>query len=72
MPVVLAREDYARWLDLAAPDPTEPLRPYAADEMRAYPVSSRVGSPKNDDATLIDRIDVLEPRPGSPPGVDEN
>jgi putative SOS response-associated peptidase YedK len=72
MPVILAREDYSRWLDVAAPDPAELLRPYPAEEMRAYPVSSRVGSPKNDDATLLERIDVPDPQPGTPLGVDQD
>lgn len=56
MPVILAREDYARWLDYEIPDAQALLRPYPADEMRAYPVSSRVGSPKNDAPELIEPI----------------
>ncbi len=51
MPVILAAEDYARWLDVAASNATELLRPYPADEMQAYPVSTRVNTPKNDDAS---------------------
>lgn len=53
MPVILPSESWTPWLDPDAP--TERLerllRPYAA--MRYYPVSSAVGSPRNDDPSLI-------------------
>jgi hypothetical protein len=32
------------------------LRPYPADEMKMWPVSERVNSPKNDDPSLLDPI----------------
>ena len=72
MPVILAAGDYARWLDVALPDATALLQPYPADEMKAYPVSTRVNAPKNDDATLIDRVGIQDPEPCTPPGVDED
>jgi len=72
MPVILAAEDYARWLDVAQPKGAELLRPYPADEMMAYPVSTRVNTPKNDDAQLLERIEVTHPAPCTPPGVDED
>ena len=56
MPVILGRQFEAGWLDR---DLTEPevvvsfLKPYDAGEMEAYPVSSRVSFPRNDDAGLI-------------------
>lgn len=56
MPVILAPEDYARWLDPA----TSPalaqalLKPYPSDAMLAYPVSTRVNSVRNDDAGCIE------------------
>lgn len=52
MPVILPPTAYATWLD-----PTVPrgalaalLQPYPASAMQVYPVSSRVNSPRNDDA----------------------
>jgi putative SOS response-associated peptidase YedK len=33
------------------------LRSYPAERMRAYPVSRRVGSPRNDDPGLIEPAD---------------
>jgi len=58
MPVILEPGDYARWLapgDQAKP-PVELLRPFPAEKMRAWPVSSRVGNVRNNDPGLIDRI----------------
>jgi len=53
MPVIRARENYERWLDVSEPDPADLLCPFDSAAMRAYPVSTRVNSPKNDDAELI-------------------
>jgi putative SOS response-associated peptidase YedK len=56
MPVILGREARAAWLN---PSPTAPgqlehlLVPYPAEEMVAFPVSTRVNSPANDDAGCI-------------------
>lgn len=52
MPVIIAPENYQRWLT-ANPPPLDLLKPYPADRMRVWPVSDRVGSPQNDDAQLI-------------------
>jgi putative SOS response-associated peptidase YedK len=55
MPAILDRADEARWLD---PEITEPeavldcLRPYAAEAMIAYPVSTRVNAPQNEGPEL--------------------
>jgi putative SOS response-associated peptidase YedK len=58
MPVILEPGDYARWL--APGDPAKPpvdlLRPFTAEKMHAWPVSSRVGNVRNNDAELIDKI----------------
>jgi putative SOS response-associated peptidase YedK len=56
MPVILAAENYVRWLDTADADPADLLRPYPSDAMRAYPVSTKVNSPKNDDESLIEPL----------------
>jgi putative SOS response-associated peptidase YedK len=56
MPVILAPEVEAVWLDPALTDP-EPLRsllvPYPAEAMEAYPVSPAVNAVANDDAQLV-------------------
>jgi putative SOS response-associated peptidase YedK len=55
MPVILPPSDYSAWLDPATPakDAQAMLRPYDADAMEAYPVSTRVNSPRNDDPDVI-------------------
>lgn len=53
MPVILDPADYERWL--TEDDPRDLLEPYPAELMRAYRVGTRVNSPKNDDATLVER-----------------
>jgi len=56
MPVILAPEDYDRWLDPAIqkPEQLQPLlRPYPSDAMLALAVSTHVNSPRNDDPDCI-------------------
>lgn len=56
MPVILKPEDESRWLNGEPPAPDEMqamLGPYSSGAMDAYPVSSRVNSPVEDDARLI-------------------
>lgn len=51
MPVILAEQDYALWLDPSFEkiDRLQALLdPYPASEMKVYPVSSLVNNPKND------------------------
>lgn len=58
MPVILGASDYDMWLD---PDNKrldelqDLLRPCAADEIEAYPVSTRVNSPATDSPDCIER-----------------
>jgi putative SOS response-associated peptidase YedK len=57
MPVILSPDDYERWLDPELKD-VDGLRsmlvPYPATEMKAYPVSTLVNSPKNDSPKCIE------------------
>jgi len=52
MPLIIAPEDYAAWLDPANAGAKALLRPYPAARMRSHPVSERVNSPDEDDAEL--------------------
>jgi putative SOS response-associated peptidase YedK len=59
MPVILPRELEAVWLDLAETQASALvplLRPYPADVMAAYPVSTAVNSPQADGPELIARL----------------
>ena len=60
MPVILEPKDYDRWLDTADPSrpPLDLLRPYPADRMKSWPVSSRVGNVRNNDTELLEPVDV--------------
>lgn len=53
MPLILSPSDYARWLS-DEEDPRDLLKPFPAEPMRLWPVSTRVNSPKNDDPGLIE------------------
>jgi putative SOS response-associated peptidase YedK len=59
MPVVIEQEDFGKWLDPAMHDSakaSELLQPAADGVLAMHPVSSRVNTPKNDDAALIEPV----------------
>ncbi len=57
MPVILRPEQEAAWLDTEANrDWQRELGPFPSDLMAAYPVSSRVNSPRYDDPSLIEPL----------------
>lgn len=55
MPVILSVDGHDRWLDLNA-DPSQILKPYPSDDLKAHPVDKRVGNVKNNDAGLIEPL----------------
>jgi len=55
MPVILAPADYECWLS-DEPDPRALLKPFPAEPMRLWPVSTRVNSVRNDDPGLIEPV----------------
>ena len=60
MPVIVHPRDWPAWLGEESAD-IDRLRaimqPYPANERKAWPVSTRVSSPENDDAALIEPIE---------------
>jgi putative SOS response-associated peptidase YedK len=48
---------YARWLGDEA-DPHDLLRPFPSEAMRMWPISTRVNKPENDDASILDAIEL--------------
>jgi putative SOS response-associated peptidase YedK len=62
MPVIVAPEDYAKWLGEDEADPVrllQMLKPFPAEAaMKAFPVDVRVGNVNNDDAALIESPNV--------------
>jgi putative SOS response-associated peptidase YedK len=57
MPAILAPADYTRWLG-EEPDPRDLMRPYPAELMRIWLISTRVNKPENDDAAIVEPIEV--------------
>ena len=58
MPVILHQDDYSLWLDhdVRKLEMVEDLlRPYPADEMASYPVSTLINSPRSQGERLIER-----------------
>lgn len=68
MPVIVAAPDYERWLDVAHVDVADLFAPFPAAAMLWYPVSTRVNSVRNEDASLVERVDedVVGPEPAAP------
>jgi putative SOS response-associated peptidase YedK len=58
MPVILDEQDHARWLD-ATQEADDLLRPAPEELLEAYPVSTKVNSPANEGAELIQPIAAL-------------
>ena len=58
MPVILAPEDYACWLDADSGEDEllSLLAPYPSEQMEAYPVSTRVNRPANDDSGCVEPV----------------
>jgi putative SOS response-associated peptidase YedK len=65
MPVVIGPDERDRWLN--GPDPQELLKSYPSDRMMMWPVSMRVNTPKNDDPTLLERVEY----PDDPPATSD-
>jgi SOS response associated peptidase (SRAP) len=61
MPVILPPAAYDRWLGLE-PDPRDLLKPFPAELMIMWPVSTRVNTPRNDDEDLIRAIEIADPQ----------
>jgi putative SOS response-associated peptidase YedK len=53
MPLVLEERDWRLWLGEEVGDPKRLLRPAPDGTLKAWPVSTRVNSPRNNDASLI-------------------
>jgi putative SOS response-associated peptidase YedK len=59
MPVILAPEDWSVWLESEAKDEgglQGLLKPYSAEGMAAWPVSTKVNSPRNDSVECMEAL----------------
>ena len=57
MPLILAPEDYLRWLG-EEPDARDLMKPFPSEPMRMWPISTRVNKPENDDPSIVDPIEL--------------
>ena len=57
MPLIVAPQDAPRWLDRGVHEVSDLLRPFPAEEMTAYAVSTRVNSALNDAPDLIEPLE---------------
>ena len=58
MPVILEPDDWPAWLGEVEADPATLLHPSPDGTLRTWPVSKRVGSPRNNDAALLEPLPV--------------
>lgn len=56
MPVIVEPKDYDRWMNPSTAPPLDLLRPYAANQMRAWPVGEQVGNMRNNSPNLLDEV----------------
>ena len=56
MPVVLEPEDWPVWLGETTGNPSVSLHPPAEEILQCWPISTKVNSPKNNDAVLLDPV----------------
>ena len=56
MPAILEKADREAWLTGTPEEAWEALTPYPDDLMVAWPVSTRVNAPKNNDASLVEPV----------------
>jgi putative SOS response-associated peptidase YedK len=54
MPLILAPSDYTR----DEPDPGDLMRPFPAEPMRMWPISTRVNKPEKDDPSIVEPIEL--------------
>lgn len=57
MPVILAPDDYERWLGIE-PDPHDLLKAFPAEKMKMWPISARVNAPENDDEGVLEEAPI--------------
>jgi putative SOS response-associated peptidase YedK len=58
MPAILEHSDIDAWLTGTKGQARAVLKPYPSDEMIAWPVSTRVNSPKNNSAELMEPFTI--------------
>ncbi len=60
MPLILPPDAYDRWLANIEPDPHDLLVPFPSELMKIWPISTRVNKPENDDASILEPVEIVE------------
>ncbi len=73
MPLIIAPEDYSRWLDPENAEVADLVAPFPAERMACYPVSTAVNAARNDGPSLIVPATAPEipDEPPPPPGPEQ-
>ena len=58
MPLIIAPGDYGRWLG-DEPNPYDLMRPFPAEPMQIWPISTRVNKPESDEPSILDPVSTL-------------
>jgi putative SOS response-associated peptidase YedK len=58
MPAILHAEDHEAWLKGNEADAKAALKQYPDDLLTAYPISTRVNTPKNNDEGLLQPVKI--------------
>jgi hypothetical protein len=56
MPLILGPRLLCRYSD--RPDPRDLMRPFPAEPMRTWPISTRVNKPENDDPSIVEPVEL--------------
>ena len=59
MPVILAPGDYAHWLG-EEPDSRDVMRPFPAELMRMWPISTWGNKPENDHPSILESVELAD------------
>jgi putative SOS response-associated peptidase YedK len=57
MPVIIAPENYDRWLSPTEPHPRDLLAPYPSEPLVIWAISTKVNAPRNDTEDILERVD---------------
>ncbi|MCT7374100.1 SOS response-associated peptidase [Chelativorans salis] len=60
-PVIIAPDDYPRWLAFHEEDPRDLLKSFPTEKMKIWPIGRKVGNTWNNTSDILDPIEEEEP-----------
>ncbi|MCO0638109.1 SOS response-associated peptidase, partial [Lutimaribacter sp. EGI FJ00014] len=61
MPVIIAPDDYPRWLAFQEEDPHDLLKSFPSEKIKIWPIGRKVGNTWNNASDILDPIEEEEP-----------